>query len=49
VLQDMWMRSADTRVPPHYTVQYKPPGQSVIGSQPVSLDRENMDLLRRKR
>lgn len=49
LLQDAWMRGAHIEGFPHYAVQNKPPGQSVIGSQPVSLDRENLELLRRKR
>lgn len=47
--QDAWLRRAPFEGFPHYAVQHKPPGQSVIGSQPVSLDRENLELLRRKR
>jgi hypothetical protein len=48
-LQDAWLRGATIEGYPHYAVQHKTPGQSVIGSQPVSLDRENLELLRRKR
>jgi hypothetical protein len=47
--QDAWLRGATIEGYPHYAVQHKAPGQSVIGSQPVSLDRENLELLRRKR
>jgi hypothetical protein len=35
--------------PPHLTIQRRAPSDAVIGSQPVSLDRENMALLERKR
>lgn len=48
-LQDAWLRGAAIEGYPHYAVQHKTAGQSVIGSQPVSLDRENLELLRRKR
>jgi hypothetical protein len=34
---------------PHYRVQGTAPSKSVVGSQPVSLDRENLELLRMKR
>jgi hypothetical protein len=47
--QDAWLRGAPIEGFPHYAVLHKPPGQSVIGSQPVSLDRENLALLRQKR
>lgn len=48
-LQDSWLRGAPVNGFPHYAVRHKPPSGSVIGSQPVSLDRENLELLRRKR
>lgn len=34
---------------PHAQVQYRAPGDSVVGSQPVSLDRQNLVLLHMKR
>lgn len=49
LLQDAWLRGAPISGFPHYSVLNKPPSSSVIGSQPVSLDRENLELLRRKR
>jgi hypothetical protein len=50
LLQDAWLRGTPINGFPHYAVQHhKPPSASVIGSQPVSLDRENLELLRRKR
>jgi len=48
-LQDAYLSGRPMEGYPHYAVQNKPPGQSVIGSQPVSLDRENLELLRMKR
>ena len=48
-LQDAFLSGRPVEGYPHYAVQHKAPSQSVIGSQPVSLDRENLELLRRKR
>jgi hypothetical protein len=48
-LQDFWLKNEIVDGYPHYRVQNAAPSKSVVGSQPVSLDRENLEMLRRKR
>jgi hypothetical protein len=48
-LQDSMQKNTPVVGFPHYREAGRPPGELFVGSQPVSLDLENLNLVRSKR